>query len=237
MMSGSQQALIADYLGLVRSIATHMAQSLPRFIELNDLMQTGMLGLIEAARKYDPTQQVAFPTYASHRIRGAILDSLRREDSLSRDMRNHQKRIHAVEHRVRQEQQREATAPEIAAALGIDIKRLDAIRLRIEQGREVYTDHPSEEGLPKMEYPDRPEDRPDALLERSRLKAEVLQAVEQLPERQRLVLHLYYVEELTMREIGAILGVNESRVSQIHKRAASDLAGRMKPHMARRAAA
>lgn len=230
-----QETLVLENLGLVRAIAAGLRNSLPCHVEFDDLLQAGMLGLMDAARKYDPAQQ-SFSGYAKYRIRGAIIDSLRQGDSLSRDARQHQKRIQAVVAELERQQQREATAQEIAEALGMDLKRLGEIQTRLIRGSTVSPTAGNED-LPAIEFPAPEHMRPDALVARAQLAATVRDAIDTLPERYQTVLNFYYLEELTMREIASVMNVNESRVSQIHKRAVEMMAQQLRSKGVQSAAA
>src|SRR5581483_7297086 len=209
--------LVVEHLSLVRVIALHVLATLPKHVELEDLEQAGTLGLLNAADRFDASLDVNFATYAKHRIRGAILDSLRQADPMSRELRREKRKIDEASNVLEQQLNREPTEPEIAEALDMDLGRLRDIRWQLFNSQSMpVLSHP-EEGGPEPQFAGSYEDRPDAIYSRGQLKRLLLQATGSLSERWREVLRLYYVEELPMREIGERLGVNESRVSQIHK--------------------
>ena len=218
-----RNALIMEHLHLVRIIAKSVSHNLPQHVELDDLIQAGTLGLIDAARKFDTGKNVEFPAYAKHRIRGAILDSLRVEDPVSRDVRREQKKINATVGRLEQSLKRDATEAEIAQALNVDVKRIRKIQMLAHSSGPISISAASDDNLPEYQFPAAPEARPDSMWARTQLRNVVQQLLAALPERQRKVLESYYKDEMTMAQIGAALGVNESRVSQIHKKAVSSM--------------
>ena len=215
--------LIAEHLHLVKVIARAVSLTLPQHVELDDLIQAGTLGLIDAARNFDAAKNVEFTAYAKHRIRGAILDSLRNEDPVSRDLRREQKRITATIGHLEQNLKRDATELEIADALDIDVKRLRKIQMQLRSTGQISITVAGDDNLFEHQLPASSELRPDLMLARTELSAVVQQLVSALPERQRTVLQSYYKDEMTMAQIGAALGVNESRVSQIHKKAVTSM--------------
>ena len=222
-----REALITEHLSLVHIIAKRMSATLPAHVELDDLIQAGTLGLLDAVRKFDSAKHVSFGAYAKHRIRGAILDSLRHEDFVSRDMRREQKRIDTTAKVLEQQLNRTPTEPEVAAALNMDVDRLRTIQLHLRGSAHTSTSTTPNDDLPERQFPDCSERRPDSICARTELHAVLQKAVASLPERQRSVLNFYYIEEMTMGEIGAAIGVNESRVSQIHRAAVNTLERRL----------
>ena len=214
-----QEALILEHLKLVRITALHIFRTLPEHVELDDLVQAGTLGLIDAARKFDMSKNVTFGAYAKHRIRGAILDSLRQEDPVSRDIRRQKKQIEATTAQLEQRLKREVTEPEVAAALNMDLEHLRTIQLHLRGSAQISASRSPDEDMPEPQHPAPREERPDSICARTALHNVVRKALAALPERHRTVLDSYYTGEMTMREIGGMLGVNESRVSQIRKAA------------------
>lgn len=211
---------VEGYLGLVTAIAIRLAEALPRSIDIEDLKQSGIIGLIDAVAKFDSATGVSFTTYAKHRIRGAMLDSLREFDWMSRDGRAHNRRIENAIESLRTEQGDEPGSEDVAEALGISIDRYRALD-RSRNGRVISIDSGArKEGSSSFESFDVPSqaDSPEILAVQAQAKARLRQVAETvLSERYRLVIDLYYgPEDLTLREIGERLGVNESRVSQIH---------------------
>lgn len=222
----SRDQAIMQHLPLVRAIAMRVHDSLPVHVELDDLIHAGVLGLFDAVVKYNPSKRVAFPSYAKHRIKGAILDSLRQLDWASRDIRRRQRMIDETARELAAELQRTPTGDEVAARLGIDPARWRQIMLDLRNvGLVSASTRPAEaDDLPAPEFPCHPDDQPDRLCARGELRGKLHTAMRGLPERYRKVVVLYYGQELTMKEIGGILGINESRVSQIHKSALQKMA-------------
>lgn len=225
---GSQNELVTRYAPLVKRIAYHLMTRLPPSIQVDDLIQSGMIGLLEAARNYDATQGASFETYAGIRIRGAMLDEVRRSDwaprSLHRKVREVSEAIRVVE----AEAGRDARDVEVAKHLGISVEEYHRI-LQDASGHRVFSfeDLPvGEEALSEGLHANR-KTGPLHELELDRFREFLARAVSKLPERERLVMSLYYDEELNLREIGAVLGVSESRVCQIHGQALMRLRARM----------
>jgi RNA polymerase sigma factor FliA len=218
-----REQLLLEQIPQVRYIARRIHERLPRHVPFEDLVHAGVLGLIDALNKFDSTKHVQFASYAKFRIRGAILDSLREMDWSPRDLRRKARRLEEAQNNLCTELGRNPTEPELAAALGLDLRELQSLlgeidglevgSLRIRTGPDG-----KEEDL--CEYlPHDPEDTPLILCMRSEMKTLLSEAIQQLPEKERQVLALYYFEELTMKEVGAVLGIGESRVSQIHSMA------------------
>lgn len=212
--------LILDHLPLVTAIAAHIQKSVPVHLELDDLIHAGVMGLFDAATKYRADKKVAFPTYAKHRIRGAILDSLRQMDWASRDLRKRQKQMEAVTRELTLKLQRDPTCTEVASAMGLDTRRWQTLMVDFRSvGVAAIQARPEREEQAAPETPCAPSHRPDQVFAKSELREKLMSVIETLPERYQQVVRLYYERDLTMKEIGGILGVNESRVSQIHKSA------------------
>ncbi|MFP4079554.1 MAG: RNA polymerase sigma factor FliA [Ectothiorhodospira sp.] len=222
-----QNRLVDEHVPLVKRIAYHLLARLPANVQVDDLIQSGIIGLLEAARHYDPAQGASFETYAGIRIRGAMLDEVRRSDWTPRSVHRHSRRISEVIRGIEHREGREAMAAEIAEGLGVDMKTYqdmlrDAVTSRV-LGFDDLVD-PESGGEPAF-----PDEGPDPLqtLSRGDFKAALVENIQGLPERERLVLSLYYDEELNLREIGQVLGVSESRVCQIHGQALVRLKARM----------
>jgi RNA polymerase sigma factor for flagellar operon FliA len=198
-----EEAVVTANLGLVRFIAARIASSLPVQIELEDLVQTGTLGLIDAVRRYDPSKGIPFPAYARYRIRGAILDALRALDWATRNQRKQRKAM-ALETSVDGSPRRESRKLRFFS-LGPVVS--------------LSSRHESQDELPAPDFPCCEELHPDRLYEAHEAQELVRKALEVLPERHRKVVLMYYSGDWSMRAIGRTLGVNESRVSQIHKSA------------------
>ena len=189
-------------------------------------MQAGILELLDAASKYHAEKQVGFSAYAKHRIKGAILDSLRRLDWASRDMRRRHKQVEAAGRNLATALGRAPTEAEVAEELGVDLSRFRTcmIDLRNVGLLSTSTRGRKDEELPDPDFPDKPEGQPDWIYEHRELRSALEEAAKQLPKRDQRVFRLYYYDEMTMKEIGTVLGINESRVSQIHKVALARMA-------------
>jgi RNA polymerase sigma factor FliA len=213
--------VVLEHLPLVKAIAVRVHENLPVHVEVDDLVHAGILGLFDAATKYNPDKQVAFSAYAKHRIKGAILDSLRQLDWASRDMRRRHKQVEAASRELAATLQRNPTEAEVAQKLGIDVERLRTMMLDLRNVGLVSasTRGNDSEDLPAPDFPTTPDSHPDSICAKEQLRATLGIAMKTLPERYQKVVMLYYTNEMTMKEIGNILGINESRVSQIHKSA------------------
>lgn len=221
------ELLIERYMDLVRRIAYHMLGRLPASVQVEDLIQAGVIGLLEAGRQYDASHGASFETYAGIRIRGAILDEVRRQDwgprSAHRTAREVSEAVRAVERRTG----REASAKDVARELGVDLDTYHGMLQKVTEARVLSLDALFEED---SDYEDLlPGDAADpaAVCVDESFTEAVAAAIDELPERERLVLSLYYDEELNLKEIGEVLGVTESRVCQIHGQALARLRARL----------
>ncbi len=212
---------ITENLHLVSAIASHVQRSVPVHIELDDLIHAGTMGLFDAATKYRDEKEVAFPTYAKHRIRGAILDSLRQQDWASRDLRKRYKQMESVTKELTESLGRVPTETEIAGAMGLNRKRWQALMVdfRSLNAAAVHSHQFEDDHQPAREIPATSTQTPEKLFARTELRGKLSTAMQALPAKYQQVVKLYYQNELSMKQIGAQLGVNESRVSQIHKSA------------------
>ncbi len=219
--------LVLKHGELVKRIAYHVIGRLPSHIEVEDLIQAGMIGLLNAAQNYSPNKGANFETYAGIRIRGAMLDEARKANwtprSTFRNARQVSQAIRAIENRAG----REARGPEIAEELGVSLEQYHQMVESAASSRllsyEQLADDPERAAL----LPDAPEDGPEAELEGDEFRAALARAIATLPERERLVLSLYYDDELNLREIGQVLEVTESRVCQIHGQAVLRIRARL----------
>jgi RNA polymerase sigma factor for flagellar operon FliA len=213
--------LILEHLSLVTAIATRVRESLPVHVELDDLIHAGVMGLFDAATKYDSNKQVAFSAYAKHRIKGAILDSLRDLDWASRDLRRRQKQVEQATRELSAKLQRQPTETELASEIGVSNARWRQLQVELRNLNMAATQNHKQENeeQPAAEPPCAAEAHPDRLFARAELRSKLGVAMSSLPHRYQQVVALYYERDMTMKEIGATLGVNESRVSQIHKSA------------------
>ncbi len=223
----SQNELVEDYAPLVKRIAYHLMTRLPPTVQVDDLIQSGMIGLLEAARNYDPSQGASFETYAGIRIRGAMLDEIRKGDwaprSLHRKVRAITKAVADIEARY----SRDARDAEVAEEVGMSLDEYyatlqDATSYRVFSFEDLPT---GEEGMTESLTEKIPE--PLDKVEDELFREALAEAISGLPERERLVMSLYYKEELNLRETGEVLGVSESRVCQIHSQALIRLKSRM----------
>ncbi len=218
--------VVLDHLSLVRAIAIRVHENLPVHVEVDDMVHAGILGLFDAAEKYDPKKQVAFSSYAKHRIKGAILDSLRQSDWASRDLRRRHKQVEALTRELTEKLQRAPTDAEMAEAIGVDVERWRQMMLDLRNVGLISasTRGSEQEDLPAPEFPGKEDTQPDSMCAREQLRGVLGTAMKTLPDRYQKVVFLYYSNELTMKEIGGMLGINESRVSQIHKSALEKMA-------------
>ena len=219
--TSKRDRVVLEHLPLVKAIAVRVYENLPVHVDLDDLVHAGILGLFDAATKYDPEKQVVFSSYAKHRIKGAILDSLRQLDWASRDLRRRHKQLEAATRDLASELQRTPTEAEIAGRLGVDVDRWRQMMIDLRSVGLVSASTRSvdNEDMPAPDFPSKPETQPDSMCAREQLRSVLAGAMQTLPERYKKVVVLYYTNEMTMKEIGGVLGINESRVSQIHKSA------------------
>ena len=213
--------LVLQNLPLVRAIAVRVYESLPVHVELDDLVHAGILGLFDAALKYDDNKQVTFQSYAKHRITGASLDSLRDLDWASRDLRKRHKRLEEVTRELAAAMERNPTEQEIADKMGMDVERWRqvAVELRMVGLLSASSRAPESENQSVPEFPATNQLNPDVLTGQREVRSVLTTAMKGLPERYQAVIGYYYTGGKTMKEIGETLGINESRVSQIHRAA------------------
>jgi RNA polymerase sigma factor for flagellar operon FliA len=230
LLTAEQERLMIEHLPIVRFIARRVHERLPQHLPIEDLYSAGVLGLLDAFGKFDPSKKVLFRTYAQFRIRGAILDSLRTLDWSPRELR---RKARAVEQAIQTLTAQFGRSPndiEIARQLHIDLAAYQQLLGEL-KGLEIgtlYSDRSDDSGEEELVYlPASPEDDPLFRYLDAEMRERLTKAIEALPERERMVMTLYYYEETTMREIGLILGVVESRVSQIHASAVLHLRARL----------
>jgi RNA polymerase sigma factor FliA len=226
-----RDALIEAHLPQVKLIADRLAAKLPPSVDRDDLIGAGVLGLLDAASKFDAARGVRFKTYAETRIRGAILDSLRDLDWAPRAMRQRARELEAAARRIEQEQGRMAEEEELAAALGLSMAEYQALLtdLRSLSVADLDDEDDTTPNALARQVLDDPERAPLAEYERTEVRDLLAAQIDRLPPRERQVIALYYVEELTMREVGAALKLTESRVSQIHTQAMIHLRAALAP--------
>jgi RNA polymerase sigma factor FliA len=220
-MKISQSHRVEAGLPFVEALARRMAATMPHSIDLSDLVQDGVIGLIDAAHRFDDSRGIKFETFAERRIRGAMIDALRK-DAWPRGVRRVRRELEAAREKLRASLGHEPSLADLAEAIGSDEKRLGKTIVRINtiESTSPFSSAESvdETQLPAVLVPAEPE-RPDMQYERDEVKARVRNAIATLPVREQRVIALYYYNEVTMKDIGAELGVNESRVSQLHARA------------------
>lgn len=224
--SVDRDQLVINHVGLVKVMAHRLAQRLPSQVEMSDLISVGVLGLIDAAGRYRPAMGVPFDAFARRRVQGAMLDALRDLDWAPRSLRKRRRDLDAALSKLRHQLKREPADLEIAHALNLSENDYDRLVNRVkslELGAFHQLDATSQEGLSILELVVDPDDGPEARLERTELREHLARAMMELPDRERRILALYYEEELTMAEIGVIIGVCESRVSQLRSLALSRL--------------
>lgn len=233
----AREQLVIGYAPLVKYAASKMGSGLPSHVETADLVSYGLGGLIAAIDRFDPVRQVRFEAYALVRIRGAILDELRVIDWVPRSLRARGREIERADTKLARELARTPTDAELAAELGITAGELDACLVALSQASMVALDarlaraDAAGEHISLLDVlPDREETDPASIVDRAALKDRLAAVVERLPERERVVIGLYYYEDLKLHEIGKVLGVTESRVSQLHTSAILRLRGAAAEH-------
>ena len=217
-----QNEQIALHLPLVKRIALHLLARLPSSVELDDLQQSGLLGLLSAARSYSSDQGASFETYAGIRIKGAMLDELRKLSWAPRSVHEKARRLAGAVREVEARNGGQAADQEIATELGVSLDEYHSLLnetascqlLLLEDTEESHRAEESEAG-------------PEALMQDQRFKAALMASIDELPEKEKMMMALYYQEDLNLREIGQVLEVSESRVSQIHSQALTRIRAKM----------
>ncbi|MES2221567.1 MAG: FliA/WhiG family RNA polymerase sigma factor [Acidobacteriota bacterium] len=228
--TAQREQILLQHLPLVRMVAYRLLERLPQHVEFEELVSAGMLGLIDAYNKFDPSKEVLFRSYAAVRIRGAILDSLRGMDWAPREIRRKAREMEEATHRLTQRLGRKPQQSEIAADLGMAFASFQQLLvtvkgLEIGSLQEPHSDGSTEEEAVFIEA--NPEDDPMHRCMRSERAERLSAVVAELPPREQQVLQMYYVEEMTLNEIGMVLGLVESRVSQIRTAVLRDLRARL----------
>lgn len=225
----AREIKVEDFAYLVKRIAHHMMARMPSCVQVDDLIQAGMLGLLEAVQKYDISRGASFETYAGIRIRGAIVDEMRRGDWAPRSVHRNARRVAEAVALVESRTGRDARDAEVAEAMELSLDEYhdiikDSASTRLFSYEETYEEDEGrlDHGSASMAMAG-----PSERVHRDALARALAQAVDRLPEREKLVLSLYYEQEMNLKEIGQILGVSESRVSQIHSQAALRLKARL----------
>lgn len=227
----SRDELAVKLLPLVRRVAFEMREKLPQHVEVDDLTGAGVLGLLDAVRRFDARKHVKIETYARHRIRGAILDSLRDMDTASRDMRRKNKTAEKAFQQLQSRFGRPVTDEEMAAALGISLRKWfktvhELNSMGLDWMRPNHIPEPA--AIDEASIPTAEEESPFNLCYQAEQREILNRASAALPERERAVIDLYYAQDLTMKQIGEMLSIDESRVSQIHSAALMHLRSRVR---------
>jgi len=236
MLTNEQERVLLEHLPVVRFLARRIHERLPQHVDIEDLVSAGVVGLMDAFAKFDPAKKVQFRSYAQFRIRGAILDSLRTLDWSPRELRRKGRAVEEAIRSVTARVGRAAGENEVAQEMGLGLEEYQQL-LGDLKGLEIGTLHMErneDSGEEELAYvPGRPEEDPLFRCLRGEMEQRLTDAIQNLPDRERLVMTLYYYEEMTMREIGLALGVVESRVSQVHASAVVHLRAALKDLAAR----
>ena len=217
----STNHLLKEYSYLVKRLAYHLHNRLPANIRIEDLLQTGMIGLHEAIKTFDPTKGASFTTYANLKIRGFMLDDLRSNEWLPRSVQDNSRKITAAIHAVENRSGREATPTDIANELGVPIETYHSMLKDLNATRILdITDPMAESEVPDTSV------TPLQTMDKQQMKTHLAKLIDKLPDREKMLLSLYYFEDLNFKEIGKILNITESRVSQIHAQSLTRLKAR-----------
>ena len=225
-----KQRYIKEFAPLVNRMAHHLLTRLPASVQLDDIIQAGMMGLMDAINRFESDKGTQFETYASQRIRGAMLDELRSTDWLPRGLRRTQRSIEQALSRLEQKLGRAPSEREVAAEMGVALDRYQEMLAEARGAQLVYAEDFSEEGSGDSFFdrrtPDVEED-PLTQLKDARFRGALIAAIEKLPEREKKVMGMYYEQELNFREIAAVLNVTESRICQLHSQAIARLRSKL----------
>ena len=226
----SQDEQITKYAPLVKRIAYHMMARLPASVEVDDLIQVGLIGLMDAVGRFDGTQGAQFESYATQRIRGSMLDELREADWLPRHVRQKSRQIESAIHRLEQRNGKSPTEQEISAELGMPIDQYQSMLGDVKCSQLLYYEDFSDEDSASFleRYLVDGSNDPLAVLEDEGFRDSLIAAIHHLPERERSMMGMYYEQDMNLKEIGAVLGVSESRVCQLHSQAVARLRAQLK---------
>jgi RNA polymerase sigma factor for flagellar operon FliA len=229
-------AMLKQYSPLVRRLAHQMIAKLPANVEIDDLIQVGLIGLTDAMSRFDAAQGVQFETFATQRIRGAMLDELRGSDWMSRGNRKQQRDIESAVHALQQKLGRSPTEGEIAKQMGLSLADYQELLGRVRGTQLVYLEDMSggHDDGGEHDYLDRhvadESESPLALLKDRRMREALVEAIKTLPEREQYVMSMYYEQDMNLKEIAAVLGVTESRVCQLHSQSIARLRVKLRDH-------
>jgi len=223
----SPDRMVVEHADLVKRIAYHLVSRMPPHVEVDDLIQAGMIGLLSAAQKFSRDKGANFETYAGIRIRGAMLDEARKANWTPRSTFKHAKQVAEAMRAIENRTGRDARAAEVAETLGVSIEEYHRMLQSAASGKLMSFEQLSQDPERSMMLPASPVEGPDSVLEGDQFRDALAAAIEGLPEREQLVLSLYYDEELNLHEIGEVLNVSESRVCQIHGKAVLRIRSRM----------
>jgi len=211
--------MVLKHLPLVKTLAVSMHKNLTPNVELDDMVHAGILGLFAAIENFDPDKRVPFPSFAKYRIRGAMLDSLRKLDWASRNHRRRKREVAAATNELTMTMNRVPTESEVAEKLGMDIDSWHKMILDFRNAEVVSATMGSDEERHQLDFPCKEEVHPDSIYRHEELCSTLHVAMEKLPARYRTVLRLHYDQDMTMRDIAVMMNVHESRISQMHKKA------------------
>ncbi len=227
-----EQDQIIRHASLVKRIAYHLLNRLPPTVQVDDLIQAGMVGLLEAASNFDPKMGASFETFAGIRIRGAMIDEIRRSDWTPRSVHRKFRSVAEAIRKIENETGEDARDADVAEALGISLGEYHQILIDSSSSR-IYSIETMEENMQDAGLPSSPERTPDEALSENEYQRQLAEAIRMLPEKEQLVMSLYYDDELNFREIGEILEVTESRICQLHGQALLRIKSRMSEWNAR----
>jgi RNA polymerase sigma factor for flagellar operon FliA len=229
LSSGNE--LVKQYLPLVKRIAYHLMARLPASVEVDDLIQVGLIGLMDAVERFDGSQGAQFESYATQRIRGSMLDDLREADWLPRHIRQKSRQIESAIHRLEQRNGRPPSEQEISKEMGIPLNDYQSMLGDVKGNQLLYyedfSDDESSNFLERYLIDDASD--PLSLLEDDGFRQGLIDAIDDLPEREKNLMGMYYEQDMNLKEIGAVMGVSESRVCQLHSQAVARLRAKMKP--------
>lgn len=229
-----RNALIKQYQPLVRKLAHHMMVKLPANVQVDDLIQVGLIGLSEALSRYEAAQGVQFETFATQRIRGAMLDELRENDWMSRGSRKSQKEIEQALRRLEHQLGRSPLESEIAEELGMTLTDYQTLLGKVRGTQLVYLEdmargHEDDDSFLDRHVGDSEAD-PVNMLRDHRLREALVAAIKNLPEREQYIMSMYYEQDMNLKEIAAVLDVTESRICQLHSQSIARLRAKMRAH-------